>query len=1004
VICAACGADNPARARFCLECGSPLGGAAASPAVRKTVTVLFCDVVGSTRLGESADPEAVRELLARFFDAMRRIVEAHGGVVEKFIGDAVMAVFGVPQVHEDDALRAVRAALEMRAALPAVGVQARFGINTGEVVSGTRERLATGDAVNVAARLQQAAEPGEIVLGGSTLRLVRRAVDVARPQHLQLKGKADLVEAYRLLAVREEAAARDWTGVFIGRERERRLLREAFDLSVSDRACHLFSLLGAAGVGKSRLVAEFLGGVDATVAHGRCLPYGEGITYWPLAEAVRGLAPQMGALTPGVAGALRGVLGEGDQANTEEIAVATRTLFEQAGRVHPLVVVWDDLQWAEPTFLDLVDQIADWSRDAPILLLCMARPELLDLRRGWGGGKLRATTALLEPLSDEHCAALLERLAPTLGADVRARVLRDAGGNPLYVQEMVAFIRESPAGRVTVPPTITALLEARLDQLAPAERTALQCGAIEGVVFHGSAVAALGGDVGELSRVVRTDLIRPEHGTLPDDDAFRFRHILVRDAAYAALPKATRAELHRRFAGWLEERGSEMPEMDEIVGYHLEQAHALATQVGALAGDVDEVAARAGGRLGAAGRRASERDDVPAALNLLTRAIALLPVDSGRRRAALIDLGYALLESGSFERALDVFRDAADTAGRAGDAAVEARARVGLVVSEQRGGGSEAGVLDTVRSQIATLERLGDDAGLAEAWEQAATIETWLGRTAQASDAFERARRHSRRSAHRRLERRAQASQLTQDAWGHLPVGEGLRICDEVLAEAEGTALEPYVLAARALHRSYAGDADGARSDVCRARELLAAFGHQLMALVVAQIQTCVELRARDAGAAEAAARPAYEELERLGDYGFRSTLGGYLAEALLQQGRLDEAEAIADAAARAASTDDFSAHGVSLSVRARILARRGDWSAAERLARAAVETLAASDYYTTHGDALAVLADILEGRGQTTEARACRMQALALYERKGATPDADRLRVRLAAEPHGGR
>jgi predicted ATPase len=392
----------------------------------------------------------------------------------------------------------------MRAALPGVNVEARIGVNTGEVVTGTAERLATGDAVNIAARLEQAAEPGQVLIGAETLRLVRDAVEVGPIELLALKGKELPVEAYPLLGLTGRAGVeRRLEGAFVGRERERRLLTEAFDLAVSDRACHLFTLLGVAGVGKSRLATEFLGGLDATVVRGRCLSYGEGITYYPVVEVAMQLRPDERELEPNVARPLRALLGADEPATADEIAFAVRKLLEECASERPLVVVWDDLHWAEPTFLDLVEHIADWSRDAPILLLCMARPELLDNRAGWGGGKLHATTVLVEPLGREACEALLDDLGVELSRDFQERILASAEGNPLFVEEMAAMVRDAPGDDISVPPTISALLSARLDQLAQPERAALERGSVEGQVFHRTAVEALDGDPAQILRLVR---------------------------------------------------------------------------------------------------------------------------------------------------------------------------------------------------------------------------------------------------------------------------------------------------------------------------------------------------------------------------------------------------------------------------------------------------------------------------------------------------------------------
>ena len=454
----------------------PLVEVEAPRRARKVVTVLFCDVTGSTALGEELDPEALFGVMSRYFEELRAIIERHGGTVAKFIGDAVMGVFGIPRVHEEDALRAVRAAAEIRTRLPTiaqeVGVELRFrtGVNTGLVLVGEGENLAIGGAVNVAARLEHAAQPGEILLGEATQRLVRDAVEVESLGALSLKGKSEPVAAFRLLAVDPLAPglARRFDAPLIGRERELRAVRDAWNRAVSEAGCHLFTLLGPAGVGKSRLVAELLSDVsdEARVLAGRCLPYGEGITFWPLLEALTG----GGEKTEAVLERLR----SGGTATPHELFLEVRLTLELLAGDRPVLVHVDDLQWAEPLLLDLLDHIVELSRDAPILLLCTARPELLEDRPAWGGGKLNATTMMLEPLATAECEALLAQLGDDLDPRARARVVSASEGNPLFLEEMSALARET--GSHAVPSTIQALLAARLERLAGAERELLERG------------------------------------------------------------------------------------------------------------------------------------------------------------------------------------------------------------------------------------------------------------------------------------------------------------------------------------------------------------------------------------------------------------------------------------------------------------------------------------------------------------------------------------------------
>ena len=632
-VCASCGRESEEGFAFCPHCGVRL---TVERVQRKIVTVLFCDVVGSTASAESVDAETTRSLLAHFFARMKGIIEAHGGVVDKFIGDAVMAVFGVPVVHEDDALRAVRAASEMRAALPELKLLARIGINTGEVVTGTAERLVTGDAVNVAARLEQVAAPGTVLLGAGTVQLVQGTVDVSPVGSLELKGKSDPVPAWELLSLRRAPAEDRPPTPMIGRKTELEQLRAVLDQAQRERSCRLFTILGDAGVGKSRLASEFLAGLEARVVRGRCLSYGKGITYWPIVEVVK----QLDALpkNEAAAAAIRSLLGKIESGTSaKEIAWAFRELLEQEAQDAPLVCVLDDLHWGEETFLNLVEEVAALAHDAPILLLCMARPDLLEHRSAWGDGNPNATATLIEPLDEEESVCLLEELGGVLGdagtaddeagatdRELQERICAAADGNPLFIEELHTLVQQSRVGALAMPPTIQALLDARLDQLNPTERRVLERGAVAGRVFHQSAVEYLVDEEPNVdvcvNALVRKELIQPHEAQIPGDNAFRFRHQLIRDATYDALPKTVRAELHERFADWLNASRPHMIEVDELRSYHLEQAVRYQTELGQTDPTLMK---RAADQLAVAGRHALSRSDWRAAINLLERALTL---------------------------------------------------------------------------------------------------------------------------------------------------------------------------------------------------------------------------------------------------------------------------------------------------------------------------------------------------------------------------------------------
>lgn len=1019
--CPQCPEPPPDGAAFCPRCGTPCVSAAGSATAeeRRVVTLVFCDLVGSTALSGRLDPETLRAVILRYFALMRARIEEHGGTVEKFIGDAVMAVFGVPARHEDDAHRALAAALSMVTGLDGLNAElerehgvrlaVRIGVNTGEVVvsadPGARQALVSGEVVNIAARLEQHAGTGEILIGPATLRAAGRSAVTEPAGALSLKGVGAPVPAHRLLALHEDdpERVRRFDTPFIGRAQELAELRLLLRKLEADPRSHLVTVYGEAGLGKTRLLREWLR--DCPVyGEGRCRPYGETGTLAPLAEAVRQVLAAVGE-DAGLAGlpaqertearqALRllrgGLLADGTPSPSEDdTLMALACLLDGLSRERPVVLVLDDCHWASAPLLDLTGRLLDELDRAPVALVCAARPELLETHPGWGSGRMRSASLMLTPLTREESAALAAELVEVAAhrQSVLEGALDRAEGNPLYLEHLTAMAAECD----DLPLTVHALLGARIDALPPEERTLLQLAAVLGREFGRADLTELAGAedpgppesaTGLLRGLVRRRLIEAGGRTLATSSVLRFGSALVQETAYRGMAKKVRARHHEGAARVLvrHEAG------DAAVGTHLARAHRLLTELGLRDDGTDALRARAAGLLTRAGAAALARSDLLWADDLLTQGLDLAAPGEPAAAEAARRLGETKVARGEPARGRELLAGALDTAEQAGDRLGAAHARLALTALDPRHGSAA----EVAESAIGLFTAAGDDQGIARACVRIAQDRQRRGRHAEAEALLGRALDHAGR-ADAEPERALALGALGISLWrGPAPVAQAVARCEELLA-AHGAG-RPTVRATLAcplaVLLALQGRHDEAHERLAEAARLAGGLGYAESALFVplfaAEVEALTGTPGRRLDLLDEAARAGRE----LGATGALPGIARERARILLDRGEPAEALALPDPQeAGLPPAESADANGL----RARALALAGDPAAARACAGRATEAAEDTDSPVVRGTAALDLAHTLRTLDRPGDAAREARTARRHFAAKGHRPGADR-------------
>jgi predicted ATPase/class 3 adenylate cyclase len=954
---------------------------------RKLATVLFVDIVDSTSLVSTSDPEVVRRRVTQYFDRVSHCIETHGGTVEKFAGDAVMAAFGVPQAHEDDAERALRAALGIIDAVRELELEARIGVEAGEVVTGAGDStFATGEAVNLAARLQQVAEPGQILVGPGARRLTN-AIEFEDLGPVEVRGREEPIWAWEATGAETRAPAHVAITPLVGRDHELELLENTYARAVRDRRAHLVTIYGEPGVGKSRLANEFLSSLEGTtILTGRCLPYGESITYWPLAEIVKcaadiadddpldvaiaklrdccpaeAVADLLGLAT----GVLEAVHGERSQ---QEISWAAREWAQLMAQTQPLVLVFEDIHWAEEPLLELIEHMTAWVRDGSLMILCLARPELLDVRSDWGGGRVRATAIELEPLGDADSELLIDALGTdvTVSPETRRALLEKTGGNPLFLEEVMLSVVEfgEEQAAAGIPDTVQALIAARIDRLDGPSKAILQRASVIGRSFWAGALEHLAPDENveeAIQDLLLRDLVVGEsRSTLSNETPYRFKHVLIRDVAYSTLTKSARAKHHGSFADWLRTRAGD--ELLEIRAYHLDHAASLLAELdGSPPADLAHEAAEA---LEEAGRRALAREANRTARHSFLRALELEPTLDRRYLAA--KAAWRLDDLPAVAREMEAVREEAT---RLGDRNLEGKALTAIADMALMREADPARAGELAEQALAAID--DDPAARFDALRVAWNASYWIGKLDKAERYVTEQLEIACAAGRKDLESIAVLTRADMSA-ARLDLDTARTQLEQArdLAEQSGTInARGRVFSSWAKIYLVLGEVEQAEAAAAEAITLFEEAGAVWAVARAMNIAAWVSWEADDTAKAEKSFRESIRLLKPIGDRATLCESQRGLAELLLSRGRVEEAERFALDARETVGALDATSLATTAAALAQVRAAQGRHEEAEELFREALAAIKDTDFRLVEYETLAPFAQFLRDRGRGDEA-----------------------------------